>query len=50
MTRQELNLEVVGQLRSRFIPSGPDIGKCIDLLIGKEFLEIIEGDFLGYLA
>ena len=50
MTRQELILEVVGQLRSRFVPSGPDIGKCIELLIDKEFLELLEDDILGYLA
>lgn len=50
MTYQILALEIVRQLQARFAPKDPDIKRCIDLLIDKEFLERLDDGSLGYLA
>ena len=50
MTYQMLAIEVIRQLQARFAPKDPDIKRCVDLLIDKEFLERLDGGFLGYLA
>lgn len=50
MKHSQLVSETIAQIKSRFTPKIPDIKKCIDMLLEKEYLERLEGDELGYLA
>ncbi|KAF2231085.1 Cullin [Viridothelium virens] len=50
MKHVQLVQETIAQIKSRFAPKVPDIKKCIDMLLEKEYLERLEGDELGYLA
>lgn len=50
MKHTNLVSETISQIRSRFIPKIPDIKKCIDILLEKEYLERLDDDELGYLA
>jgi cullin 1 len=50
MKHVELVNETIGQIKSRFSPKVPDIKKCIDILIEKEYLERLDDGELGYLA
>lgn len=50
MKHNQLVGETIQQIKSRFQPKIPDIKKCIDILLEKEYLERLEDDELGYLA
>jgi len=50
MKHSQLVSECINQIRTRFVPKIPDIKKCIDILLEKEYLERLEDDELGYLA
>ncbi|KAI9663184.1 MAG: hypothetical protein M1821_008232 [Bathelium mastoideum] len=50
MKHVQLMQETISQINSRFTPNIPDIKKCIDMLLEKEYLERLEGEELGYLA
>lgn len=50
MKHTQLVSETINQIRTRFVPKIPDIKKCIDILLEKEYLESLEDDELGYLA
>jgi hypothetical protein len=47
---QELVMEVLNQLKSRFHPNDDDIRRCVDQLIMKEFLDRLEDQSIKYLA
>lgn len=50
MKHTQLVSECINQIRVRFVPKIPDIKKCIDILLEKEYLERLDDDELGYLA
>ena len=50
MKHSELVGETIAQIKNRFTPKIPDIKKCIDILLEKEYLERLDDNELGYLA
>jgi cullin 1 len=50
MKHTQLVSECIKHISSRFVPKIPDIKKCIDILLEKEYLERLDDDELGYLA
>lgn len=50
MKHAQLVSETINQIKSRFNPKVPDIKKCIEILLDKEYLERLEDEDLGYLA
>ncbi|EEY18253.1 cullin-1 [Verticillium alfalfae VaMs.102] len=50
MKHMQLVSETINQIKTRFVPKVPDIKKCIEILLDKEYLERLEEDELGYLA
>lgn len=50
LTYQQLALETICQLQTRFAPKDTDLKSCVDLLIDKEFLERMDNGDLEYLA
>jgi cullin 1 len=50
MKHVQLVQETIQQIKGRFTPKIPDIKKCIDILLEKEYLERMDDDELGYLA
>ncbi|KAH7375618.1 cullin-1 [Plectosphaerella cucumerina] len=50
MKHAQLVSETISQIKTRFNPKIPDIKKCIEILLDKEYLERLDDDELGYLA
>ncbi|KAI9894115.1 MAG: hypothetical protein M1814_004886 [Vezdaea aestivalis] len=50
MKHVQLVQETISQITPRFNPKIPDIKKCIDILLEKEYLERLDNEELGYLA